>query len=302
MLDAKHKSSYIRGMNKLPLEKRVQILNMLVEGSSMRSVERVVGVSINTVTKLLMEAGQAAEAFHVKTVRNVKSQRVEADEIWSFCGAKQRNVTEKNQAYGDAWTWTALDADSKLILTWFVGNRSNESAEIFMEDLADRVEGRIQLTTDGLPAYNHAVGVAFRDGVDYAQLHKKYSASHNKSPEAKYSPGICIGADKRRMRGKPDMANVSTSYVERQNLTMRMSMRRFTRLTNAFSKKIDGHCAALALYFFHYNFCRQHKSLRVSPAMQAGLTDELLSMEHLCKLVDEANPPKKRGPYKKAEA
>ena len=287
-------------MNKLPLEKRVQILNMLVEGSSMRSVERIAGVSINTVTKLLMEAGEAAEDFHMKTVRNVKSQRVEADEIWSFCGAKQRNVTEKNQAYGDAWTFTGIDADSKLILTWFVGNRSNESAEIFMEDLASRVADRIQLTTDGLPAYNHAVGVAFKDGVDYAQLQKKYGSSPDRGPEKKYSPGVCLGAEKMPMRGNPDYKHISTSYVERQNLTMRMSMRRFTRLTNAFSKKIDGHCAALALYFFHYNFCRQHKSLRVSPAMAAGVTDELLSMEHLCKLMDEANPPKKRGPYKKA--
>ncbi len=289
-------------MNKLPLEKRVQILSMLVEGSSMRSIERVAGVSINTVTKLLIEAGQAAEAFHAKTVRNVNSKRVQADEIWSFCGAKQRNATEANGAHGDAWTWTALDADSKLILTWLVGNRTNAAAEAFMTDLAERVTGRIQLTTDGLPAYNHAVGVAFGAGIDFAQLIKKYGASYDRGPERKYSPGVCLGADKVPLRGKPDAQHISTSYVERQNLTMRMSMRRFTRLTNAFSKKIDNHCAALALYFFHYNFCRQHKSLRVSPAMAAGITDELLDMEHLCKIMDDANPPKKRGPYKKAAA
>ena len=287
-------------MNKLPLEKRVQILSMLVEGSSMRSISRVADVSINTVTKLLMDAGKAAEAFHVATVRNVNSKRVQADEIWSFCGAKQRNVTEENRAYGDAWTWTAIDADSKLILTWLVGNRTNSAAEAFMGDLASRVSGRIQLTTDGLPAYNHAVGVAFEGGIDFAQLIKKYGSAPDRGPERKYSPGVCLGADKLPLRGKPDAKHISTSYVERQNLTMRMSMRRFTRLTNAFSKKIDAHCAALALYFFHYNFCRQHKSLRVSPAMAAGLTDELLSMESLCAIMDAANPPKKRGPYKKA--
>jgi len=290
-------------MNKLPLEKRVQILNMLVEGSSMRSIERVAGVSINTVTKLLMDAGKAAETFHMEKVRNVASKRVQADEIWSFCGAKQRNVTEENAAHGDVWTWTALDADSKLILTWLVGGRTNDAAEVFITDLAKRVSGRIQLTTDGLKAYDHAVGVAFLEEgeVDFAQLVKKYGASPGRGPDRKYSPGVCIGADKTPMRGNPDYKHISTSYVERQNLTMRMSMRRFTRLTNAFSKKIDNHCAALALYFFHYNFCRQHKTLRVSPAMQAGLTDELLSMESLCAIMD-ATPAKRRGPYRKIAA
>ena len=289
-------------MNKLPLEKRVQLLTLLVEGVSMRSAARIADVSFNSVARLLIEAGEACSDFHIKTVTNVNSKRVQADEIWSFCGAKQRNVTEKNQAYGDAWTFTGIDADSKLMLTWFVGNRSNESAEIFMEDLASRVAGRIQLTTDGLPAYNNAVGVAFKDGVDYAQLHKKYSTTHNQSPENKYSPGVCIGADKKRMRGAPDDAHVSTSYVERMNLNMRMGMRRFTRLTNAFSKKIESHCAALALYFVHYNFVRVHKSLRVSPAMAAGLTDELLSMEDIARMIEAHFPPKKRGPYKKKEA
>jgi IS1 family transposase len=306
LLDAKHNSSYIGGgMNKLPLEKRVQILEMLVEGSSMRSIERVMGVSINTVTKLLTDAGKAAEDFHAQTVRNVNSKRVQADEIWSFCGAKQRNVTEENQAFGDVWTWTALDADSKLILTWLVGSRTNDAAEAFVGDLAARVSGRIQLTTDGLPAYNHAVGIAFLEhsgGVDFAQLVKKYGTSPDRGPERKYSPGVCIGAERIAMRGNPDPKHISTSHVERQNLTMRMSMRRFTHLTNAFSKKIDNHCAALALYFFYYNFCRQHKSLRVSPAMAAGVTDELLSMENLCAMMDAAKPAKKRGPYKKQAA
>lgn len=275
-------------MNKLPLEKRVQILNMLVEGSSMRSISRVVDVSINTVTKLLMDAGHAAEAFHRETVRNVASKRVQADEIWSFCGAKQRNVTEENQAHGDVWTWTALDSDSKLILTWLVADRTNAAAEIFVSDIAERVSGRIQLTTDGLPAYDHAVGVAFLEqgDVDFAQLVKKYGTSPDRGPERKYSPGVCLGAEKMPRRGNPDPKHISTSHVERQNLTMRMSMRRFTRLTNAFSKKIDNHCAALALYFFHYNFCRQHKTLRITPAMAAGITDEMLDMTNLVALID----------------
>lgn len=293
---------HIFSMNKLSLEKRVQILSMLVEGSSMRAISRVADVSINTVAKLLMEAGEVAADFHAVTVRNVNSKRVQADEIWSFCGAKQRNVTEKNQAHGDVWTWTALDADSKLILTWFAGDRSVPSAEAFLSDLADRLAGRIQLTTDGHSSYGTAVGMTFLDnGVDYAQLIKKYGAAPDKGPERKYSPGVCLGAEKRPMRGNPDDAHISTSFVERQNLTMRMSMRRFTRLTNAFSKKIDSHCAALALYFFHYNFCRIHKTLRTSPAQAAGITDELLSMESLCAIMDAANPPKKRGPYKKKQ-
>jgi IS1 family transposase len=300
MLDTQAKSTHIRGMNKLPLETRVQLLNLLVEGMSMRSAARVADVSFNSVARLVIEAGEACSAFHIKTVQNVNSKRVQADEIWSFCGAKQRNVTEKNEAYGDVWTWTALDADSKLILTWFVGDRSSQSGEIFMEDLASRVSGRIQLTTDGLPSYNHAVGVAFKDGVDYAQLQKKYGSSPDRGPERKYSPGVCLGAEKMPMRGNPDSAHISTSHVERMNLNMRMGMRRFTRLTNAFSKKIESHCAALALYFVFYNFCRIHKSLRVTPAMAAGLTDELLSMEDIARMIEAHFPPKKRGPYKKA--
>jgi IS1 family transposase len=279
-------------MKKLPLEKRVQILSMLVEGSSMRSIERIVGVSINTVSKLLVDAGLACEAFHTDTVRNVNSKRVQADEIWSFCGAKQRNVTEANKAIGDVWTWTALDADSELILTWLVGGRDNSAAEIFMTDLADRVSGRIQLTSDGHHAYNHAVGVAFGNNIDFAQLVKKYGTAPDRGPERKYSPGVCLGADKTPKRGNPDHKHISTSYVERQNLTMRMSMRRFTRLTNAFSKKIDNHCAALALYFVHYNFCRIHKALRVSPAMEAGLTDTLMSMEDVVRMIDRFHRPK----------
>jgi IS1 family transposase len=289
-------------MNKLPLEKRVQILNMLVEGSSMRSIERIVGVSINTVTKLLVDAGVACEAFHQQKVRGVKSQRVQCDEIWSFCYAKKRNAPEDKKLAGEAgdiWTWTALDADSKMILTWVVGDRKSGAANMFMQDLASRVEGRFQLTTDGWGSYMNAVDKALGDRVDYAEVNKVYSESPDRGPERKYSPGVCVGQKKIAVFGMPDGKHVSTSHVERQNLTMRMSMRRFTRLTNAFSKKVDNHCAALALYFVHYNFCRTHKSLRVTPAMAAGLTDTLMTMEDVAALIDAANPPKMRGPYKK---
>jgi IS1 family transposase len=288
-------------MNKLPLEKRVQILNMLVEGSSMRSIERVAGVSINTVSKLLVEAGKAAEAFHDKTVHGLKTAQLQCDEIWSFCYAKKVNVpTMKSQPEyaGDIWTFTALDRTSKMIVSWVAANRSHDSALRLMEDASDRISGDLQISTDGFPGYERAVAAAFAKRASYGQVVKKYGAAPDKGPERKYSPGVCIAAEREVISGTPDEAMISTSHVERMNLNMRMGMRRFTRLTNAFSKKYGNHCDALALYFFHYNFCRQHKSLRVSPAMAAGVTDERLSMEHLCRIMDEANPPKKRGPYK----
>jgi IS1 family transposase len=290
----------LAAMNRLPIETRAQILTMLCEGSSMRAIARVVDVSFNTVEKLLNDAGVICEAFHAEKVRNVAAKRVQADEIWSFCGAKQRNVTEANKAVGDVWTWTAIDADTKMILTWLVGDRSSQAAETFLNDLAGRVKDRIQLSTDGLTSYNHAVGVAFMSkGVDYGQLVKKYGNAPDRGPERKYSPGVCIGAERNVVRGNPDEKHISTSYVERQNLTMRMSMRRFTRLTNAFSKRIDNHCAALAIYFYWYNWVRIHKTLRVSPAMAAGLTDKLMDMTDLVRMMDEAEgPAKKRGPYK----
>lgn len=280
---------YIAGMNKLPLEKRVQILEMLCEGSSMRSISRVADVSINTVTKLLVDAGRACETFHDATVRKVKSKRVQCDEIWSFVGAKERNATAEqrlNKSGGDMWTWTAIDSDSKMILTWLVGARDGEAAREFMADVASRVEGRIQLTSDGFAAYPMAVEMAFGANVDFAQLVKSYGNAPDQGPERKYSPGVCIGAEKKPVRGHPDEQHISTSHVERQNLTMRMSMRRFTRLTNAFSKKVDNHCNALALYFVWYNFCRIHATLRVSPAMAAGVTDELLNMADIVRLID----------------
>ena len=288
------------GMNKLPLAKRVQILSMLCEGSSMRSISRIVDVSINTVSKLLAEAGEAALAIHDETVRGVKAARVQCDEIWSFCYAKDKNVAKAKTApegAGDVWTWTAIEADTKLIVSFFVGNRSGQSAIALMDDLRSRIEGRIQLTTDSYSAYLDAVEGAFGGDVDYAQLVKVFKTG---SGTGKYSPPECIGTRRRTVEGRPDQSKVSTSYVERQNLTMRMSMRRFTRLTNAFSKKLDNHIHALALYFAFYNFCRIHKTLRVSPAMAAGITDRLWSMEDIVAKIDAMVPAAKpRGPYKK---
>lgn len=293
------------GMNKLPIEKRRLILNMLVEGSSMRSISRIADVSINTVSKLLVDAGNACILIHDEMVREVPAKRVQCDEIWSFCYAKQKNVEKAKDApqeAGDVWTWTALDSDTKLIISFLVGGRDAGYAWEFMDDLQSRIAGRVQLTTDGHGAYLQAVEDAFGNTVDYAQLVKIYG----ETPEAfkgRYSPAVCLGARKRVVEGNPDMQKVSTSHVERQNLTMRMSMRRFTRLTNAFSKKLDNHIHALALYFVHYNFCRIHKSLRVSPAMAAGIADELWSLDNVIAKIDEMNPaPAKRGPYKKRKS
>lgn len=289
------------GMNKLPLSKRVQILAMLCEGLSMRSISRVADVSINTVSKLLVEAGEACLTLHDETVRNVKASRIQCDEIWSFCHAKQKNVATAKAApegAGDVWTWTALDADTKLIVSFYVGDRSGESAMVLMDDLQVRLANRVQLTTDGHKAYLEAVEGAFGSDVDFAQLVKLYGPTI--TAPGRYSPAECIGARKQLVEGNPDIAHVSTSYVERQNLTMRMSMRRFTRLTNGFSKKLDNHIHALALYFVFYNFTRIHKTLRTSPAMAAGITDRLWSLEDVIAKIDELVPaPKARGPYRK---
>jgi IS1 family transposase len=269
----------------------------------MRSVSRVADVSFNTVAKLLADAGEACGAYHYATVRGVKAKRVQCDEIWSFCYAKDKNVRGAKAApvgAGNVWTWTALEADTKMILSWMVGGRDAETANIFMDDLQDRVAGRMQLTTDGHRAYLDAVAGAFGDSVDYAMLVKLYGDESASSPERKYSPSVCIGARKELVTGDPDKAHVSTSHVERHNLNMRMSMRRFTRLTNAFSKKIDAHIHALSLYFVFYNFCRIHKSLRVTPAMAAGVSDTVRDMEWVVGLIDaREGAPKKRGPYKK---
>jgi IS1 family transposase len=288
VLDAKHKSSHTRGMNKLPLEKRAQILAMLCEGSSMRSISRLTGVSINTVTKLLVDAGRACAEFHDEAVRNVKAERVQCDEIWSFNYAKANHVLSAKAAperAGDVWTWTALDADSKLIISWLAGPRVKDAARAFMWDLSMRLgTSPVQLTTDGLKAYVDAVWEHFGESVDFAQLVKIYGPAPD--GQRRYSPPECLGAIKTPVFGNPDPDYISTSFVERQNLTMRMQMRRFTRLTNAFSKKFENHCHALAIYFVWYNWMRIHKTLRVTPAMAAGLTDKLMEWSDVVAMIN----------------
>ena len=274
---------------------------MLCEGASMRSVSRVADVSINTVAKLLVEAGRFCVAFHDDRVREVKARRIQCDEIWSFTYAKAKNVARAKAApeeAGDTWTWTALDADSKLIVGYLIGGRDAGYAHEFMQDVADRLATRVQLTTDAHRPYLQAVEGAFGMDVDYAVLQKIYGSA----PEnvvGRYSPAECTGIRKHRVQGSPDPAHVSTSYVERQNLTMRMHMRRFTRLTNAFSKKFESHAHMVAIYTVWYNFLRIHKSLRVTPAMSANISKTVMSWEDIVGMMDAAEQPRKRGPYKK---
>ena len=270
----------------------------------MRSISRIADVSINTVSGLLVEAGKACAEHHGLSVRNVPSKRIQADEIWSFCYAKQKNVATAKAApeeAGDVWTWTALDADSKLIVSYLIGGRDAGYAHEFMQDVAARLSNRVQLTTDGHRAYLDAVEGAFGADVDYAQLVKLYGDTPG--PAGRYSPAACTGIKKYRVEGNPDKKHVSTSYVERQNLTMRMSMRRFTRLTNAFSKKAENHAHMVALYTTWYNFIRQHKTLRCSPAMAAGVSKTLWSMEDVVALIDaRAAKPNRPTSYKKQVA
>lgn len=293
-------------MNKLPLKTRITILNMLVEGSSMRSISRITGVSINTVSKLLDDAGKACAAYHDATVRDVKAHYVQCDEIWSFVYAKDKNVATAKAApdgAGDVWTWTAIDRDHKMILSYEVGDRSSATAIEFMDDLRARLATRVQLTTDGHKAYLEAVEGAFGGNVDYAMLIKLYGdATGQKEHEKKYSPAECTGTKKQIISGCPVKELVSTSHVERQNLSMRMGMRCFTRLTNGFSKKLENHLHMLSLYFVHYNFVRMHKTLKMTPAMAAGVTNTLHDMAWLVEIIDAAAPaPKPRGPYKKKD-
>lgn len=290
-------------MNKLPLKTRALILRLLVEGNSIRSTSRIADVSKNTVTKLLVETGKVCAEYQDRVLRDLPCTRVQVDEIWSFVYAKAKNVAEAKAApedAGDVWTWTAICADTKLVPSFLVADRSGESAIEFMDDLAGRLTNRVQLSSDGHRPYLEAVEGAFGGDIDYAIIEKHYGTA----PEAvrgRYSPAVCTGVRKRRVEGNPDPAHVSTSYVERNNLTMRMSMRRFTRLTNAFSKKVENHTHSVALHFMHYNFCRQHKSLnKLTPAMAAGVADRLWDVEDIVALVDEAAPaPGPRGPYRK---
>ncbi len=276
-------------MNKLPLETRAQILAMLCEGSSMRSISRVADVSINTVSKLLIDTGKACAAFHDEKVRGVKAQRVQVDEIWSFMAAKQKNVPNMKKRVdgaGDTWTWTAIEADTTLLITWLVGGRDSDYAIAFMDDLRDRLANRVQLTSDGHKAYLEAVEGAFGGDVDYAQLVKLYGAAPENA-KGRYSTGECTGTRKTRVEGDPVPKHVSTSYAERQNLTMRMHMRRL----NGFSKKFENHMHMVALYTVWYNFVKQHKSLKgITPAMAAGLSDTLWSMTDLAKMIDATLP------------
>jgi IS1 family transposase len=271
-------------MNRLPIAKRAQIIQMLVEGASLRAVSRMADVSINTVTKLLLDVADAAHAYHCEVVKDVRCKRVQCDEIWCFVGAKHKNASpeQKAQGWGDVWTWTAIDADTKLCVGYLVGGRDGWWANEFMQDVASRIRGRVQLTTDAHKAYLQAVENAFGADIDFATLQKIYGASDE--PEKRYSPATCIGSDMKVVSGDPDPAHVSTSFVERQNLTMRMSMRRFTRLTNGFSKKVENHAAAVALHFIHYNFARIHKTLRITPGMAAGIADHVWSMEEIALL------------------
>jgi IS1 family transposase len=273
-------------MNRLSIEDRIRIIGMLVEGMSLRAVSHQAGVSINTVTKLLVDVGTACDTYHKKHVRNVKSRRVQCDEIWSFCYAIQKNVpTDKQGAfgYGDVWTWTAIDADTKLIIHFYVGRRDGDSAYLFIKDLADRLANRVQLTTDGHKSYLEAVESAFSCDIDYAMLVRLYGASQE---ETRYSPVVCMGSRAEAVTGNPERNHISTSFVERQNLTIRMNMHRFTRLTNAFSRKIENHEHAIALNFVYYNFVRIHKTLRVSPAMEAGIANHPWTIEDIVRLAN----------------
>jgi IS1 family transposase len=280
-------------MNKLPIAKRAKVLELLCEGMSMRSTERVVDCSINTVDKLLRDAGEAALSYHDKAVRGVKANRVQCDEIWSFVHAKAKNAPKSKRAgdptIGDCWTWTAIDADNKLLLSYLVGGRDAEFALMLMDDLRGRLANRVQLTTDGHRPYLQAVEEAFGADIDYAMLVKLYGAGSATTDDAagrRYSPAECIGTRTDNIAGNPDPKHVSTSYAERANLTMRMAMRRFTRLTNAFSKKLENHAHMVALYALWYNFVRIHKTLRMSPAMAAGIETRLWSMEDVVRLIE----------------
>jgi IS1 family transposase len=276
-------------MNRLSIQKRAQIIGCLVEGNSLRATARITDTAINTVVKLLVDVGTACAEYQNKTLQNLTCKRLQCDEIWSFCYAKGKNVPvdKKGQfGYGDVWTWTAICADTKLVAAYLVGNRDIETGTIFIEDLASRLANRVQLTSDGLKVYLTAVDEAFGIEIDYAMLVKMYGEDSETKREKRYSPSSFVGSRKEIITGNPDRKHISTSYAERQNLTMRMSMRRFTRLTNGFSKKVENLAHAVSLHFMYYNFGRIHKSLRVTPAMEAGISDHVWNLEEIAGLVD----------------
>ena len=280
-------------MNKLSIERQAQVIRVLCEGNSIRSTARITDTAINTVVSLLKSVGAACVKYQDIHLRNLSCRLIQCDEIWSFCYAKQKNVPEEKQGrfgYGDVWTWTAIDADTKLVASWLVGLRGAGYAFVFIKDLQSRLANRVQLTTDGHKVYLNVIEDIFGADIDYAMLVKLYG--QEPSGEARYSPAKCTGTNSRIIAGYPDISKISTSYAERQNLTMRMSMRRFTRLTNAFSKKIENHELAIALYFMHYNFVRPHKTLANpyprTPAMAAGITNRIWTIEDIVRLVDKS--------------
>jgi IS1 family transposase len=278
-------------MNILPLEKRVNIISALVEGNSLRSTSRMVGVSINTVTKLLVDVGRACSVYQDRVMRNLTCQRLQIDEIWSFCYCKEKNVPDDRRddmSIGDVWTFAAIDADTKLVPHWLHGQRSYCDAKSFVDSVAARLLNRVQITTDGHKMYLDAMDHGFGGDVDYAMLIKHFGGEgSNHKPETRYSPGECCGTEKRVISGEPDEKHISTSYIERQNLTMRMKMRRFTRLTNGFSKKLENLMHAVALHYMHYNFVRRHQTIRMPPALKAHVTDHVWTLEEVVALADD---------------
>jgi IS1 family transposase len=289
------RESIMVSMKQLTTEQRAQVVRCLVEGNSIRSTVRITGIAKNTIVKLLADLGCACASYHNHIVKNLKVRRLQCDEIWEFVGAKAKNVSPEKKAagWGDVWTWVGIDADTKLIVSYLVGGRDGGWAKDFMEDCAKRIRNRVQITTDGHKVYLEAVENAFGADIDYAQLQKIYGAPSDEETR-RYSPAKCIGCDLKVVSGNPDPAHVSTSYVERSNLTIRMSNRRFTRLTNGFSKKVENHRHTVALFFLYYNFCRVHQSIRVTPAMEAGVSDHAWSIEEMCTLLPETTLVAKR--------
>lgn len=280
----------IPAMNKLDRKARAQILQLLCEGMAIRAVSRVTGASKNTIAKLLVSAGHACAAYQDRTLRNLPCKRIQLDEIWSFVYAKNKNVAGAKSApegAGDVWTWTAICADTKLLMSWLLADRSADAALAFVSDLSGRLANRVQVTSDGHKAYLEAVDTAFQGEVDYAMLVKHYSGIEQPAAETRYSPATCVGAEKKPKIGNPDAKHISTSFAERSNLTMRMHMRRFTRLTNAFSKKVENHAHAIALHTMYYNFVRIHQTLKVTPAMAAGASDKLWEVADIVELIEQ---------------